>query len=139
MRDGLRPHATSKMREVSAAILAVPAMALTAFLAYAGFDMATTTYVGYEVGLARFLAMVTALLAVLAWTGVVVLHRSARRDLRAGPRRVMVVALLSTFGFLVLAQLVDVVAGEDWTAVAVALHAVTVAAGVTALGAALRL
>lgn len=139
MPDGLHPHPTSRMRDVFAVLLAVPAIALTAFIAYAGIDMATTTYVGYEVGLARFLAIATALLAVLTWTGVVALHKSARRDLRATPRRVMAIALLSTFGFLVLAQLVDTFAGDGWAVIAVAFQALVVASGVTALVAAFRL
>ena len=77
-------HATHRMREVFAVLLAVPATVLTAFLAYAALDMATTTYVGYEVGLAWLFMTATAVLTLLAWTGAVLLHRSARRELRAG-------------------------------------------------------
>ena len=79
VQDTRRASPPSKLRAVAAVLLAVPAVALSAFVAYAGFDLATTDYVGYEVGLARLVAVATALLAVLAWTGVVVLHRSARR------------------------------------------------------------
>lgn len=85
MPDRLHTHPTRRMREVFAVLSAVPATALTAFMAYAGFDMATTTYVGYEVGLARLFATATAVLTLLAWTGVIMLHKSARRELRAGP------------------------------------------------------
>lgn len=85
MPDRLHPHPTSRMREVFTVLLAVTATALTAFTGYAVFDMATTTYVGYEVGLTRSLTTVAALLTLLAWTGVIVLRKSSRRDLRAGP------------------------------------------------------
>lgn len=85
MPDRLHPHPTSRMREVFTVLLVVTATALTAFTGYAVFDMATTTYVGYEVGLTRSFTTVAALLTLLAWTGVIVLRKSSRRDLRAGP------------------------------------------------------
>ena len=85
MPDKLHPHPTSSMREVLTVLLTVTATALTALTAYAVFDMATTTYVGYEVGLTRSFTTVAALLTLLTWTGVILLRTSSRRDLRAGP------------------------------------------------------
>ena len=79
MRHGLRPHSSTRIREVVVVVLAALATSLTAFVGYAVFDMATTTYVGYEIGLTRTVAIVAALLAATAWTGVVVLRRSAPR------------------------------------------------------------
>lgn len=80
MPDTLHPHPTSRLREVVTVLLVVTAIALTAFTGYAVFDMATTTYVGYEVGLTRSVTAVAALLSLVAWTGVIMLRRSSRRD-----------------------------------------------------------
>lgn len=78
---------TNRMREVFAGLLAVLATALTAFVGYAVFDMATATYVGYEVGLTRSVTIAAALLALPAWTAVIVLQKPSGHDLRAEPNK----------------------------------------------------
>lgn len=85
MPHRLHLQLTKRMRQVFAGLLAVLATALTAFVALAVLDMATTTYVGYEVGLTRSVTIAAALLALSAWTAAVVLHKSSRHDLRACP------------------------------------------------------
>jgi uncharacterized membrane protein len=138
--DVLHRHPTNGAREVFAVVLAVPALALTVFVVYGMLDMATTTYIDTEVFAVQVFIGVAGLLAVLAWTGVVALHKSARRDLRSGPRRVMIIALLSMFVFLVLARL-SALAGitAGLAAVQIAAYGLVVAAGATAFVAALRM
>ncbi len=80
MRDGFRPRTTPGMRKASGALLAVLAVALTAYAVFVAVDMATTTYVGWEVEFGRAVLVVATLLAGLAWTGVIMLSRSSRRD-----------------------------------------------------------
>ena len=86
MPHSLHPHTTSRLRRVCTVVLAVLATALTAFVGYAVSDMATTAYVGYEVGLTRTVTIVAALLMLLSWTGVIVLHSSTRSRHRGSVR-----------------------------------------------------
>jgi hypothetical protein len=135
--EPLQAHDTNRAREVLAVLLALPAVALTALAAYAGFDLATTTLVGDEAGVAQVVVIGGGLLAVVAWTGVIALHKSARRDLRAAPRRVLGLALLATFGFLVAAQLVG---AASWAVpIGLGFYVLMAASAVTALVAALRM
>lgn len=134
--DVLHRHPTNKAREAFAIVLAIPAVVLTGVLVVGLFDMATSNYIGGEVLAGQIIATVVALLAAVAWTGVVALHKSARRDLRRRPRRMMVTALLSMVGCAVLAELIGFFAGP--TSLSVVLYGAVAVAGVTAFVAALR-
>lgn len=83
--DLLAHRTTNKARVVLARVLVLPASALTIFTAYAAVDLATTTYIESEVLIAQVITVAAGLLAVLAWIGVIALHKSARPELRPGP------------------------------------------------------
>jgi hypothetical protein len=100
--EPLRPHATSKPREVAAAVVAVVAGLLTVFTVYGIIDLATTRYVGAEVLMVQVIIGVGAFLGLLAWTGAIALHKTARRELRDGPRRLLVTGMLVAVGSLVV-------------------------------------
>lgn len=87
--DLLGHRTTNKARVVLARVLVLPASALTIFSVYAAVDLATTTYIESEVLIAQAITVAAGLLAVLAWIGVIALHKSARRDLRPGPQHLM--------------------------------------------------
>ena len=106
--DILRHHDTNWTREAFAAVLALPAALLTIYTAWGVVALATTTYVGYEVLTVQLIATAAGLSAVLAWAGVIALHKSARREVRVAPRRLLVVGLLAALGFCVLAMIAPV-------------------------------
>lgn len=102
--DVLRTHPTNKGREVLATVLALPAILLTVYVVWGIFDFATKTYIEAEVLTVRLIIVAAGLLTMLAWAGVIALHKSARRDLRSAPRRFLLTSMLAAFALSVLAM-----------------------------------